>query len=113
MFKLKKSSEFHRRIPKCDFIRCSHAETSTIKTPYSQIYKNIARKNSVISLLNSCLDLIFDVIYKADNSRYGNGNDIRLVKLGPISLFGNFSLRTSSGKHLEDISYAQIVSLLY
>ena len=63
--------------------------------------------------MNSFLDLNFEVIKKIDNSRYGNGNDIRLVNLGPIALFINFKLTTSSRKHLEDISHAHIVSLMY
>ena len=98
---------------KCDYIRYSPAETSTITTPNSQIYINIPREDSVISLLNSYLDLNFEVVKKNDNSRYGNGNDIRLVNLGPVALFSNFKLATSSGKHLEDISHAHLVSLMY
>ena len=50
---------------------------------------------------------------KTDNSRYANSNDIRLVNLGPITLFSNFKLTTSSGKHLEDISHSHLVSLMY
>ena len=49
----------------------------------------------------------------ATNSRYADGNDIRLVSLGPIDLFSNYKLTTSSGKHLEDISHAHVVSLIY
>ena len=49
---------------------------------------------------------------KADDSIYGNGKDIRLNNLGPIALFSNFKLSTSSGKHLEDVSHAHIVSLM-
>ena len=33
--------------------------------------------------------------------------------MGPIALFGNYKLTTSSGKHLEDISRSHIVSLMY
>ena len=33
--------------------------------------------------------------------------------MGPIALFTNFKLTTSSGKHLEDISHAHLVSLIY
>ena len=113
MFKLNANYEVDRRIEKCDYIRYSPAETSTINTPNSQIYINIPREDSVISLLNSYLDLNFEVIKKADNSRYGTGNDIRLINLGPIALFSNFILTTSSGKHLEDISHAHLVSLMY
>ena len=113
MFKLNENYEVDRRILKCDYIRYSPAETSTINTPNSQIYINIPREDSVISLLNSYLDLNFEVVKKNDNSRYGKGNDIRLVNLGPIGLFSNFKLTTSSGKHLEDISHTHLVSLMY
>ena len=113
MFKLKENYEVDRRILKCDYIRYSPAETSTKNTPNSQIYINIPREDSVFSLLNSYLDLNFEIIEKADDSRYGNGNDIRLVNLGPIALFSIFKLATSSGKHLEDISHAHLVSLMY
>ena len=113
MFKLNENYEVDRRILKCVYIRYSPAETSTIITPNSQIYINIPREDSVISLLNSYLDFSFEVVKRADNSRYGNGNDIRLVKLGPVALFSNFKLATSSGKHFEDISHAHLVSLMY
>ena len=113
MFKLKENYKVDRRILKCDYIRYSPAEVSTINTPNSQIYRNRAREDSVISLLNSYLDLNFEVFKKADDSRYGNGNDIRLVNLGPIALFSNFKLTTSSGKHPEDVGHAHLVSLMY
>ena len=86
---------------------------STKNTSYSQIKINIPRQDSVISLLNSYLDLTFKVIQKPDNSRYGNVNDIRLVNLGHIGLISKFKLTTCSGKHLEEISHAHIVSLMY
>ena len=55
----------------------------------------------------------FEVIKKPDHSRCGDGEDIKLVNLGLIALFSHFKLTTSSGKHLEDIRHAQIVSLMY
>ena len=113
MFKLNENFEVDRKILKCDYIRYSPAETSTINTPNSQIYINIPREDSGISLLNSYLDLSLEVIKKDDNSSYANDNDIKLVNLGPIALFSNFKLTTSSGKHLEDISHSHIVSLIY
>ena len=64
MFKLNENYEIDRRILKCEYIRYSPAETSTIKTPNSQIYINIPREDSVISLLNSYLDIGFEVIKK-------------------------------------------------
>ena len=113
MFKLSENYEIDRRILNCDYIRYSPAEISTINTANSQIYINIPREDSVISLLNSYLELNFDVLHAADNNRYVDANDIRLVNFGPIALFSNYKLTTSSGKHLEEISHAHIVSLMY
>ena len=113
MFKLNENHEVDRRILKCDYIRYAPAETSTINTPNSRIYINIPREDSVISLLNSYFDLNSENVKKANDSRYGKGKDIKLVNVGPIALFSNFNLETSSGKHLEDISHAHIVSLMY
>ena len=69
MFKLNENYEVDRRILKCDYIRYSPSETSTIKIPNSQIYINIPREDFVISLLNSYIDLNFEVVKRADNSR--------------------------------------------
>ena len=89
------------------------AETSTINTPNSQIFIIIPREDSVISSLKSYLDLNFEVIKKAENIRYGDGNDTMLVHVRPFALFSKFKLRTSSGKHLEDTCHDHIVSLMY
>ena len=113
MFKLSENYEVDRRILKCDYIRYSPAEISTINTANSQIYIIIPREDSVISLLNSYLELNFDVLHAVNNDRYVNANDIRLVNLGPIGLLSNYKLTTSSGKHLEEVSHAHIVSLMY
>ena len=64
-------------------------------------------------MLNSYLELNFDVLHAATNNRYVDGNDISLVNLGSIGLFSNYKLTTPSGKHLENIDHAHIVSLMY
>ena len=64
-------------------------------------------------MLNNYLELNFDVLHAATNNRYVDGKDIRLVNLGPIALISNYKLTTSSGKHLEYIDLAHIVSLMY
>ena len=69
MCKLNENYEVYRNLQKCDYIRFSSAETSTINNPKSQISINIPRADQVISLLNSYLDLNFESIKKADNSR--------------------------------------------
>ena len=64
-------------------------------------------------MLNSLLDINFDVLHAATNNRYADGDNIRLVNLGPIALFSNYKMTTSSWQHLEDISHTHIVSLMY
>ena len=64
-------------------------------------------------MLKSDLDFEFDVIHAATGHMYANDNDIKLVNLGPIALFGSYKLTTNSGKHLEDISQARIFSLMH
>ena len=112
MFKLSEKNSINRDILKCDFIRYSPSEISTINTPTSQVYINIPREDSVISLLKSYLELIFDVLHAANNNRYVDGNDIRLVNLGLIVFFSNYKVTTSAGKQLENIDHAHNVCLL-
>ena len=64
-------------------------------------------------MLKSFLDLNFDVLHAATGKRYKDNNDIMLVVLGPIDLFSNYKLTTSSGKHLGDINHAHFVCLMY
>ena len=113
MFKLSEKDEIDRKILNYDYIIYSPSEISTINTPNSQMYINIPREGSVICLLNSYLDLNFDVLQAATGSRYAGANDIRLINLGVIALFSIYILTTSSGKHLEEIILAHIISLMY
>ena len=113
MFKLSENYEVDRRILKCDYIRYSPAEISTINTANSQTYINIPREDSVISLLNSYLELNFDVFKATTNNRYANTDDIRLTNLGAIALFSVYKLVTASSKHLEEVNHAHFVSLIY
>ena len=113
MFKLSERYQIDRGIQKCDYIRYSPSEISTINTANSQIYNNIPREGSLISLLKSYIDLNFDVLNATTNNRYADGADIWLINLGAIALFSNFKLTTSSGKHLENVDHAHIVSLMY
>ena len=49
----------------------------------------------------------------ATNNRYVDADDIWLINLVAIASFSNSKLTTSSGKHLENIDHAHIVSLIY
>ena len=113
MFKLNENYEVDRRFLKCDYIRYSASEKTTINTPNSQKYINIPRGDSVSSLLGSVLRANFDVLHAATNNRYIDDDDIRLVNEGPIALFSNYKLQTSSGKPIEEINPAHIVCLMY
>ena len=53
------------------------------------------------------------MLHVATNNRNVDDNGIRLVNLGVIALFSNYKLTTSSGKQLENIDHAHIVSLMY
>ena len=113
MFRLNEKIEIIRSILKFDYIRYSPSEISSINTDNSQIYFNIPEKGSVIFLLYSYIDLNSDVLYAANNKRYADNNDTKLVNLGRIALFSNYKLTTSSGRHLEDIRLAHNVSLMF
>ena len=90
MFNLSEKYQVDRRILKCDYIRYSPSGKGTINTPNSQIYIIIPRGDCVNSLFGSLLILNFDVLHAATNNRFVNGNDIRLVNLGPIAVFINW-----------------------
>ena len=113
MFKLNENHDVSRDILKRDYIRHSPSEVSTINSANSQSYINMPRGDTVSTLLHSLLDLNFDVFHADDrDKRYADGDDIRLVDLEPIALFGNYKLTSSNGKHIEEISHAQIACLL-
>ena len=112
MFKLNEKYEINRNTLKYDYKRYSPSEISTVNTANSPIYIKILREDCGISLLNSHLELNFDVLHADTGNRYVNGDDIRLVNSGPIALSSNYKLTTISNKHLEDMKHAHIVSLL-
>ena len=55
-------------------------------------------------------DLNFDVLHGATGSRYANGKDTIVIKLGPTALFGKYEFTPSSKKYLEVNRHAHIVS---
>ena len=113
MLKLNENYEVYWKIVNCDHIRHPPSKTSTINFPNSQIYINFPRGASVNSLLGSLLRLNFDVLHAATNNRYIDNDDIRLLNEGPIALFSNYKLQSSSGKHIEEINHAHIICLMY
>ena len=57
-------------------------------------------EDAYICLQNSYISLEFEVL-KNDDTRFIDGDEISLVNFGPIALFSEAKLTTSSGKHLE------------
>ena len=108
-----KKYKINRSILKCDYIRYSPSELSSISTPNSQTYINIPREDSVNTVSNSHIDVNFDVSHAATNNRYADDDSIRLINLGPIGLFSIYKISSISGKHLEEIRQAHIVRLIY
>ena len=68
MFQLNEKYEINRNSLKCDFKRYSPSEISTINTPNSQTYINIPWADSVNTVLDSRLDLHFDVLHAASGN---------------------------------------------
>ena len=58
------------------------------------------------------ISLEFEVL-KNDDTRYADGDQISLVNFGPVALFSEVKLTTSSGKHLEKVDNLHPISLMY
>ena len=63
---------------------------SALNFAYSQKYINIPRKDTVVSLLNSYLDLFFDIVQSATDNRSADNNNIGSVNLGLNASFSNY-----------------------
>ena len=61
---------------------------------------------------NSYISLEFEVL-KNDDTRYADNDQISLVNFGPVALFSEAKLTTSSGKHLEKVDNLHTVSLMH
>ena len=97
MFKLSERYQIDRGILKCDYIRYTPSEISTINTANSQIYINIPREDSLDSLLKSYFDLKFDVLNAATNNRYVDADDICLINLAATVYSITLSLQLVQG----------------
>ena len=64
-------------------------------------------------MLDSRLDLSFDVLHAATGNSSINGDNVRIINFGPTAFFSNYDLTSSSGKHQKSIDYAHIVFLKF
>ena len=102
MFSLKNKYTLEKPIHKIDLIKYSPSSLATVNNANSNISVSLPRGDAYICLQNSFISLEFEVL-KNNDSRYINGDEISLVNFGPISLFSEAKLTTSSGKHLEKV----------
>ena len=99
-------------IHKIDFIKYSPSSLATINNNNSNISIIFPREDAHICLQNSYISLEFEVL-KNDDTRYADGDQISLVNFGPVALFSEAKLTTSSGKHLEKVDNLHSISLMY
>ena len=99
-------------IHKIDFIKYSPSSLATMNNNNSNISIIFPREDAYICLQNSYISLEFEVL-KNDDTRYADGDQISLVNFGPVALFSEVKLTTSSGKHLEKVDNLHPISLMY
>ena len=112
MFSLENKYTLEKPIHKIDFIKYSPSSLATINNTNSNTTISFPREDAYICLQNSFKGLEFEVL-KNNDTRYTNGDEIGLVNFGPISLFSEAKLTTSSGKHLEKVDSLHLISLMY
>ena len=112
MFSSKNKYTLEKPIHKIDFIKYSPSSLATVNNTNSNISVSLPRDDAYICLQNSFISLEFEVL-KNNNTRFADGDEIGLVNFGPISLFSEAKLTTSSGKHLEKVDNLHLISLMY
>ena len=100
-------------IQKIDFFKYSPSSlATTINNNNSNISIIFPREDAYICLQNSYISLEFEVL-KNDDTRCADGDQKSLVNFGPVALFSEVKLTTSSGKHLEKVDNLHPISLMY
>ena len=99
-------------IHKIDFIKYSPSSLATINNNNSNNSIIFPREDAYICLQNSYISLEFEVL-KNDDTRYADDDQISLVNFGPVALFSEVKLTTSSGKHLEKVDNLHPVCLMH
>ena len=112
LFSLKNKYAMDKPIHKIDFIKYSPNSLATVNNSNSNISIIFPREDAYICLQNSYISLEFEVL-KNDDTRYADGDQIGLVNFGPVALFSEVKLTTSSGKHLEKVDNLHPISLMY
>ena len=99
---------------KCDSIRYTPSSLNLVNGEINQIFIDIPRKDSAISLKDNYLEIDFSVTHRVGaHARYVDKDHIRLVNLEPIAFFKKYRLTSSSGKEMEEFDNANVNCLLY
>ena len=112
LFSLKNKYAMDNPIHKIDFIRYSQNSLATVNNNNSNISFSLTRQDAYICLHNSCISLEFEVLQN-DDTRYADGDQISLINFGPVALFSEAKLTTSSGKHSEKVDILHIISIMH
>ena len=86
MFSSKSKYTLGKPIQKTDFIKYSPSNLATIKNNNSNISVSLPREDAYICLQHSSMSVEFEV-FKNDNTRYADGDQVSLVNFGPVALF--------------------------
>ena len=111
LFSLKNKYAMDNPTHKIEFIKYSPNSLATVNNN-SYISFIFPREDAYICLQNSFISLEFEVLKNGD-TRYADGDQISLVNFGPVVLFSEAKLVTSSGKHLEKVDNLHPISLMY
>ena len=112
LFSLKNKYALNNPIHKIDFIKYFPSSLATMNNNNSNISIIFPKEDAYICLQNSYISLEFEVL-KNDNTRYVDNDQISWVNFGPVALFSEGKLVTSSGKHLEKVDNLHPVCLMY
>ena len=112
MFSLKSKYILEKPIHKNDFIKHSPSNLATVNNTDSNNSINLPREDAYISLQLSYISLEIEVL-KNKSKRNADGDEISLINFGPVPLFSEAKLVTSSGKHLEKVDILHPICLLY
>ena len=110
LFSLENKYALEKPIHKIDFIRYSPNSMETLNNNNSNISISLPREDAYICLQNTYTSVDFEVL-KQDETRYADGDQISLTNFGPVALFSEAKMTTSSGRHLEKVDNLHTVSL--
>ena len=102
IFSLKNKYALDKPIQKSDISKYSPISLATINENNPNFSISLPREDAYISLQNSYLSVDFEVL-RQDDTRYANGDQISLINFGPVALFSEAKLTTSSRNHLEKL----------